>query len=148
MKHAILLLLTSVPFATNAQTSAVHNTADVPAITVSPGVMLKELSGRTAPARSEKVSVAFFHLDPGCASAWSYNKVAEESFFVLKGRGKVWIGNQAQDVHLGSYILVPSNAVRSIRASADEALEFYAITSPAWSRDDDVLTTAPTGAPK
>ncbi len=34
------------------------------------------------------------------------------------------------------------------RASSTEALEFYAITTPAWSSDDDVHTDAPRGAPK
>jgi hypothetical protein len=38
--------------------------------------------------------------------------------------------------------------VRSLRASKGVPLTFYAITSPALSSDDDVLTTAPAGAPK
>ena len=81
-------------------------------------MILKELTGRTAAgsARSEKTSVAFFHLDPGCASAWSYNKVGEESFFILKGHGEVWTGDHAQAVRAGSFILVPSGVVRSVRA--------------------------------
>jgi len=145
---ALFLVLLST--LVSAQTPVVFNCKDVPAVTVSPGVILKELTGRTAPgsARSEKCSVAFFHLEPGRASAWSYNKIAEESFFVLKGRGKVWTGSHAQGVQPGSFILIPPRVVRSIRASQDDSLEFYAITSPAWSKDDDVLTTAPVGAPK
>ena len=92
--------------------------------------------------------MAFFHLDPGCASAWSYNKIGEESFFILKGHGEIWTGDHAQAVQAGSFILVPPGVVRSLRASKDEAVEFYAVTAPAWSKDDDVLTSAPNGAPK
>ena len=123
----------------------VLRTKDVPSIVVSPGVILKELTGRTAPAgaRSRKVSVAFFHLEPNRASAWSYNKVAEESFFILKGHGTVRTGTRSQPVGPGSYILVPPAVVRSVLASPREALEFYAVTSPAWSQDDDVRTTRP-----
>ena len=123
----------------------VFKTKDVPPIVVSPGVILKELTGRTAPvgARSRKVSVAFFHLEPSRASAWSYNKVAEESFFILKGHGVVWTGNRSQPVGPGSYILIPAAVRRSIQASPREALEFYAITAPAWSQDDDVHTSKP-----
>lgn len=119
-------------------------------ITTSPGVSLRELSGRTAPAgaRSELVSVALFHLEPGKASAWSHNKMGEESFFVLKGEGEVWTDSKVQAVRPGSYIVIQPATVRSIRASKGVALEFYAITSPAWSSSDDVLTTAPEGAPK
>ncbi len=146
----LTLLLVLVPAGLNAQTPEVFQTGKVPTVTVSPGVILKELTGRSAPdsARSEKASVAFFHLEPGRASAWSYNKVAEESFFILKGRGEVWTGGKPQAVRPGSFILVPPRIVRSVRAGKGESLEFYAITAPAWSKDDDVLAEAPVGAPK
>ncbi|WP_201313216.1 hypothetical protein [Dyella sp. EPa41] len=42
----------------------------------------------------------------------------------------------------------PHAVVRSIRASKGETLKFYAITTPAWSKEDDVLVPAPGGAPK
>ena len=146
----IVLVLAISAVELRAQTPAVVQTDDVAAVTVSPGVVLKELTGRTAAgtARSEKSSVAFFHLDPGCGSAWSFNKVGEESFFVLKGHGEIWTGSRSQPVRAGSFILVPPAVVRSIRAGKDEALEFYAITTPAWSSADDVVTTPPAGAPK
>ena len=149
MKKAFLLLLL-LPIAAHGQTPVARQTDEVPAIVVSPGVILKELTGRGAEgsSKSERNSVAFFHLEPGRASAWSFNKAGEESFFVLKGRGQVWTGGNSQPVGPGSFILVPPGVVRSIRADRDEALEFYAVTAPAWSRDDDVLTTAPEGAPK
>ncbi len=150
MMKRLLPFLLFFPLILHAQTPAASHTDDVPAFTVSPGVILKELTGRTAAgsSRSEKNSVAFFHLDPGCASAWSYNKMGEESFFILKGHGEIWTGDHAQAVRAGSFILVPPGVVRSVRASKDEAMEFYAVTAPAWSKEDDVLTDAPTGAPK
>jgi len=122
---------------------------DLPFITVSPGVQLKELTGLSAVAgaKSELGSVAYFRLAPGKASHWSHNKIGEESFFVLKGRGEVWIGSQAHEVRPGSFILIPPSAVRSIRASKGETLEYYAITNPSWTREDDVLVDAPEGAP-
>ncbi|QNK02884.1 cupin domain-containing protein [Dyella telluris] len=122
----------------------------LPAVQVSEGVRLKELTGRAAPAgaRSTLGSVALFELDPGHASAWSHNKAGEESFFILQGHGDVWTGNTAHAVGPGDYILIPPAVVRSIRASKGEVLKFYAITTPAWSKDDDVLVPAPAGAPK
>lgn len=122
----------------------------LPFVQVSQGVRLKELTGRAAPvgARSTLGSVALFELDPGHASAWSHNKLGEESFFILQGHGEVWTGNTAHPVGPGDYILIPPAVVRSIRASKGEMLKFYAITTPAWSKDDDVLVPAPEGAPK
>jgi mannose-6-phosphate isomerase-like protein (cupin superfamily) len=143
-------LLALIPSLALAQSAPVLHPDNIAASTVSPGVLLKELTGRTSVpgARSTQASVAFFHLEPGRASAWSYNKVGEESFFVLKGHGTVWTGGRSQGVRPGSFILIPASTVRSIRASSNEALEFYAITTPAWSSDDDVHTSAPVGAPK
>ena len=143
----LLLLLSS---AGAAETPLVLHPDELKPIEVSPGVILKELTGRSAPdfAKSEKCSVAFFHLEPGKASAWSYNKLGEESFFVLKGRGEVWTNGTAQPVVAGSFILIPPSVVRSIRAAKEEALEFYAVTAPAWSQDDDVMAPPPAGAPQ
>lgn len=115
-----------------------------------PGVMLREMIGRgtALDSRSRFASVAWFRLLPGRASAWSHNRQGEEAFLVLTGKGSVWIGNRSQPVGPGSYILVQPAMVRSIRADRGQALEFYAITAPAWSRSDDVLVAPPSGAPQ
>jgi mannose-6-phosphate isomerase-like protein (cupin superfamily) len=146
----LILFLMLVPVAVWAEGPVVVQSSQVKAVTVSPGVILKELTGRTAAgsARSETCSVAFFHLEPGRASAWSYNKVAEESFFILKGRGTIWTGDRGQAVEAGSFILVPPKVVRSVRANRGEVLEFYAVTSPAWSPEDDFRAPAPVGFSK
>jgi len=151
MRHLCVLIGLAVsPLAVCADEPAVRETTDVKAITVSPGVILRELTGRTAaePMRSEKCSVAFFHLEPGRASAWSFNKVAEESFFILKGHGAVWTDGERHAVKEGSFILVPPGVVRSVRASEGEPLEFYAVTSPAWSPNDDFMAKPPAGFTK
>jgi mannose-6-phosphate isomerase-like protein (cupin superfamily) len=143
-----LLAILLLPLAAKAQDPQVYNPSRLPPVTVSPGVSLKELTGLSVmgSAHSGRVSVALFHLEPGKASAWSHNKVGEESFFVLKGQGAVWTGSRWQPVEAGSYVVIPPSHVRSIRASQDESLDFYAITAPAWTQDDDVHTTAPAGS--
>ncbi len=143
----LFLLLVLAPFTAWAGSPSAFKTDEVPAVTVSPGVILKELTGRTAPgsARSKQCSVAWFHLEPGRASAWSFTKVGEESFFVLKGHGDVWTGDHANAVGPGSFIVVPAKMVRSVRADKGQAVEFYAVTSPAWSPQDDVMAQAPSG---
>jgi mannose-6-phosphate isomerase-like protein (cupin superfamily) len=143
-----LLVLLLLPLAAKAQDAQVYNQNALPPTVVSPGVSLKELTGlsATGSAHSGHVSVALFHLEPGKASAWSHNKIGEESFFVLKGKGAVWTGSRWQPVEAGSYVVIPPSNVRSIRASEHESLDFYAITAPAWTQEDDVHTTAPAGA--
>lgn len=145
-----IVALAAVSSAPAAESAKAISPSQLPFVPVSEGVRLKELTGRAAPegARSTLGSVALFELDPGHASAWSHNKVGEESFFILEGHGEVWTGNVAHAVGPGDYILIPPAVVRSIRASRGETLKFYAITTPAWSKDDDVLVPAPSGAPR
>jgi predicted cupin superfamily sugar epimerase/mannose-6-phosphate isomerase-like protein (cupin superfamily) len=103
-----------------------------------PPLELQEIVGKTAAAHSERVSVAFFRLQPGAASALSYNHVGEEIFIVSAGRGGVLRGGQRTAVSRGSVVYVDPSVVRSVRADAGEVLEFYAVTAPAWSPEDDV----------
>src|SRR5476651_1801727 len=120
------LTLALIPLLAAAETATVLHPDDQTPIVVSPGVILKELTGRSAagPAKSDRCSVAYFVLEPGRASAWSYNKVGEESFFILKGHGEVWTDGHAHPVRPGSFILIPPSVVRSVRASMGEVLEF------------------------
>lgn len=146
---AILVVLLVSCSANAADLPTVRQQQDLPATSAGPGVMLRELIGRgtALDSRSRLASVAWFRLLPGHASAWSHNRRGEEAFLVLAGTGSVWIGNQSQPVGPGSYILVQPAMIRSIRADREQALEFYAITAPAWSRADDVLVAPPAGAP-
>lgn len=125
----------------------VQQTDDVEPIQVSPGVELKELTGRTAspPAQTQQGSVAHFRLEPGAASPWSHNLVGEESFFVLQGRGEIWLGDQPQAVKAGSFVVLPPRTIRSMRANQGEVLEYYSITTPAWDEEDHVLVEPPAG---
>jgi predicted cupin superfamily sugar epimerase/mannose-6-phosphate isomerase-like protein (cupin superfamily) len=108
-----------------------------------PPLELREIVGRTAPARSERLSVAFFRLQPGAASALSYNRQGEEIFIVTGGRGDVLRGSESVPVGPGSVVDVEPPVHRSVRADRGETLEFYAITSPAWSPEDDVPVAKP-----
>lgn len=131
-------------------TPMVAQTQDAVVVQVAKGVTFQELIGRVGvgSSRTSQSSVALFRLAPGAASPWSHNKVGEESFFVLSGHGTVWIGNLPQAVRPGSFIVIPPDRIRSIRANEKEALSFYALTTPAWSADDDIHVGAPAGAPK
>jgi predicted cupin superfamily sugar epimerase/mannose-6-phosphate isomerase-like protein (cupin superfamily) len=112
-------------------------TLKMPVVTPPP-LELLEIVGRTASAHSERVSVAFFRLQPGAASALSYNHEGEEIFIVSSGRGGVLRGTARTPVSRGSVIYVEPSTVRSVKADEREVLEFYAVTAPAWSPEDDV----------
>jgi uncharacterized protein len=108
-------------------------------IAVAPGVDLRELIGRVAPAKTSDYSVARFSLAPGRGTGTSYNKVGEEVFLIIAGRGTVVVGTESSAVVAGTVVVLKPGVRHSLTAAADIALEFYAITVPAFSPEDYVL---------
>jgi predicted cupin superfamily sugar epimerase/quercetin dioxygenase-like cupin family protein len=110
----------------------------VPAVTVAPGMELRELIGRVGAARTERVSVARFTLQPGKSTGESFCKVGEEFFLILAGRGTALVAGETKPVQAGSVVVLRPGVRHALTAAADAGLEFYAITAPAFSPDDYV----------
>jgi len=108
-------------------------------ITLAPGVVLRELIGRVSAAKTSDYSVARFALAPGKGTGTSYCKVGEEVFLIISGRGTVVVGTEASPVAAGSVVVLKPQVKHSLTAAADSALEFYAITVPAFSPEDYVM---------
>lgn len=120
---------------------AVFAAESVDKITVAPGVDLRELTGRIARAKTKDYSIARFTLAPGHGTGTSYNKVGEEVFLIISGRGTVMVGTEASPVTAGTVVVLKPQVRHSLTAAADSPLEFDAITVPAFSPDDYVLVT-------
>lgn len=110
----------------------------VAAIAVAPGVTLRELIGRVGMGKTERTSVARFALEPGKGTGMSYCKIGEEYFLVISGHGVVVVEGESSKVQAGSVVVLRPGVKHSLTAAADSALEFYAITTPAFSPDDYV----------
>lgn len=111
-------------------------------ISFSPGVELRELIGLVGHAKTTHASVAFFTLGPGKTTGLSYMKTGEEYFLVTKGRGMAVVGEQTSAVEAGSIVFLAPEVKHSLTAAADSALEFYAVSTPAFSPDDYVAVPA------
>lgn len=134
--------LTRAEFATSPPVAqaAVFLGGEVPAVTVSPGVDLRELVGRVArDAKTSAVSVAQFTLAPGHGSGTSFNRRSQEVFLVASGTGQVQLGDRVTPVAPGSTVFIPATQHHSIAADAGSTLIFYAICAPAFAADDYVL---------
>ncbi len=118
---------------------AVFAPESVEKIAVAPGVELRELTGRLARAKTSDYSVARFTLAPGKGTGTSYNKVGEEVFLIISGRGTVIVGSEATPVSSGMVVVLKPQVRHSLTAAADSTLVFDAITVPAFSPDDYVL---------
>lgn len=111
---------------------------EAPAVEVSPGVTLRELLGRAGKAQSEDCSIAFFQLAPGRSTGTSYCRVAAEVFLVLAGTGTVHLGERREPVRPGSVVVIPPGERHALVAGEGDRLDFYAISSPAFSPADYV----------
>ena len=107
-----------------------------------PGLDLAEVVGRVAVAHSERCSIAYFSLEAGGHTSTSFNKEAEEYFIVTEGTGTVRVGARETTVATGSVVIVPPGAEHSLQAASPGGLHFYAVSSPAFSPDDYVVTSA------
>ena len=107
-------------------------------MTLAPGMELRELIGRVGQARTERVSVARFALQPGKSTGESYCKVGEEFFLIIAGRGTALVAGETKPVQMGSVVVLRPGVRHALTAAADAGLEFYAITAPAFSPDDYV----------
>jgi uncharacterized protein len=120
-----------------APAASVFFAADTVArMSVKPGIELRELVGRAARGQSTAQSVALFDLAAGQSLPRSHNRLAEETFLIMSGRGKATLGASAHPVGRGDVVLIKPNVVHSIEAAADSPLSFYAISAPAFSTDD------------
>ncbi|NKF23187.1 cupin domain-containing protein [Solimonas marina] len=115
---------------------------DVPAVTVAPGVTLRELIGRNAHAKRNDYSLAHFRLAPGKSTGMSYNRTAEEFFVVTGGRGTAMVDGRRTPVTDGSVVILKPGERHALDADANHDLVFYAITVPAFSPDDYVRVEA------
>jgi uncharacterized protein len=146
---AMITALTRTPFAHRSSPASsesapaptspsVFSPSSVPVIPLATGVELQELVGRTAAARSPDYSVARFALAPERGTGTSYNKIGEEVFLIISGRGTLVLGEEASSVTTGSVVVIPAGLKHSLTAAPDSSLEFYALTWPAFSPDDYV----------
>ena len=62
-----------------------------------------------------------------------------EVYFILKGKGKMFIGDEVEEVGAYDTVYIPPNAIQCIENIGDEELEFICIVDPAWRPEDEVV---------
>jgi predicted cupin superfamily sugar epimerase/mannose-6-phosphate isomerase-like protein (cupin superfamily) len=120
-----------------ASRGAVFSSSGVPIQIVTTGVQLQELVGKVAAdAKTDRLSVAQFVLEPGRSSGMSFNHRSQEVFWVASGSGRVHLGSTVLPVASGSVVFIPAGAVHAIEADAKSTLTFLAISAPAFTPED------------
>ena len=84
-------------------------------------------------------SIAHAVLEPGKSSLPHIINKSIEIYYILEGKGEMYIDLEKQVVNKGQAIYIPSNARQWIKNIGNTELKFLCIVSPPWTEDDEVL---------
>jgi mannose-6-phosphate isomerase-like protein (cupin superfamily) len=62
---------------------------------------------------------------------------SSEVYFILKGKGIMFIGKEEKEVEKGDVIYIPPNAIQWIKNTGKEDLEILCLVEPAWKKEDE-----------
>jgi len=104
------------------------------------GERVYELVGK--PARlggATKHSFGYAVIPANCSSRLHYHLQAEETYYMLKGEGKLVIDGVEHTVQPGDVILISPPEKHQIFNEGRDDLEFIVVCAPAWEPDNSVF---------
>ena len=84
-------------------------------------------------------SLAEARLAPGMSTDEHFHPKAEEVYYILEGRGRMKIEDEAREIGPGDGIAIPSGKSHRISNIGGSDLVFLCCCSPAYSHDDTVI---------
>ena len=84
------------------------------------------------------VSLAHATVACGAETGWHRLESTDEIYFVLSGRGLVFVGADSREVRPGDTVWIPAGVPQKIRNLGDDALEFLCACGPAYRPECDV----------
>ncbi|MEM8550219.1 MAG: cupin domain-containing protein [Verrucomicrobiota bacterium] len=101
------------------------------------GEIVYELIGRNGDV-TETSSLARVELPPGVSSRPHYHPIAEETYYVLEGRGRVRIDGQERELAPGDSVLIRPGEHHQIECLGEETLAILCVCTPAWEPSNTV----------
>lgn len=84
-------------------------------------------------------SVAYAIIPPRAATRKHYHPIAEETYYILSGMGRLVIDGQMCHVRSGDTVLIEPNERHQIWAEGDENLVFVVVCAPPWESSNSVF---------
>lgn len=81
-------------------------------------------------------SLALAEVEPG-EHSYRHRLAQTEVYYVLAGRGRMHVDDDAREVGPGEAVLIPGGAVQWIENLGDVVLRFVAVVAPPWRAEDD-----------
>ncbi|MFX0094185.1 MAG: cupin domain-containing protein [Candidatus Hodarchaeota archaeon] len=104
------------------------------------GERIYELIGRQERSGgTTKHSLAYVVIPPNCSSQLHFHPKEEETYYILQGKGRMFIENKKYLVKPGDTIFIAPLEKHQIFTEGNSDLEFIAICAPAWEPDNSVF---------
>ena len=114
---------------------------DAPLRQPSGEIVYEMIGARPELGGAARHSVAEIVIPPGKSSLRHYHKVAEETFYILRGRARLRVDDTEFDLSPGNACLIEPSEMHQIFSVGDDDLAFLAVSSPPWVPDDSVYVT-------
>ncbi len=87
---------------------------------------------------STKQSLGYVVIPPNCSSRPHYHPNAEETYYILKGKGRIIINGAEHNVLSGDAILISPPEKHQIFCAGNDNLEFIVVCAPPWEPSNSV----------
>jgi len=116
----------------------IRSLMDCPEIIAGDDTKLREILHPEKHGVEVRYSLAHAKLFAGSVSALHQLR-SSEVYYILKGRGRMEIDGEDQDINPGDMIYIPPEARQRIEALGNDDLEFLCIVDPAWREEDEFI---------
>ena len=109
-----------------------------PAFVSGDKVILRELLHGDKGKFSFRYSLAHAKL-PARRTTVPHKLKTSEVYYILKGKGIMYIDRESRKVGAGNVIYIPPRSKQYIKNTGNTALEFLCIVDPAWKKKDEEI---------
>ena len=81
-------------------------------------------------------SLAYAVLKPD-KSSFSHRLKSAEVYYILEGKGVMFIDGESEEVHGNQVIYIPPNSTQYIKNTGKCDLKFLCIVDPPWKKEDE-----------